>query len=314
MENDAARKTARRSLSGAAGRAIAALRRYWPFYLMVAPAIVYFALFLFWPMAQGISISFQRFGLIGSMGFVGLDNYLAVFNDRVVANAFVNTALISAGITIFGTLLPIIPAIALAEITPKFMRRGFQTVIYVPYLLSWVIIIGIWTNTLSPISLVNSALLGLGLIERPIAFFASPAWGQPLVVGLTVWKDMGFTALIYFAALMSLNTDLIEAAELDGANGFQKIRDIVLPHLVPVMRVVFLITLLGSLRTFDSAFLMLNGRTASTVRTLAVFTYERGILRFDLGIASAAGVLLLILSLAVAFLVRRLPGFKSQGL
>jgi putative aldouronate transport system permease protein len=80
------------------------------------------------------------------------------------------------------------------------------------------------------------------------------------------------------------------------------------------MRVVFLITLLGSLRTFDSAFLMLNGRTASTVRTLAVFTYERGILRFDLGIASAAGVLLLILSLAVAFLVRRLPGFKSQGL
>ncbi|MFV2002092.1 MAG: ABC transporter permease subunit [Paracoccaceae bacterium] len=281
---------------------------------MVVPVLIYFTLFLFWPMLQGILISFQKFGLLGSQGFIGLDNYQKVFTDRTIMQAFTNTLLISAGITFFGTLLPIIPAIALAEVTPKSARLSFQTVIYTPYLLSWVIIIGIWMNTLSPIGLVNSTLMQLGLIGQPIPFFSHPDYARPLVVGLTVWKDMGFIALIYYSALMSLNTDLIEAAELDGANGLQKIRDVLVPHLVPVIRVVFLITLLGSLRTFDSAFLMLNGRTAASIRTLAVFTYERGILRFDLGLASAAGVLLLVLSLVLALLVRRLPGFRQQGL
>ena len=298
----------------ASRRLARAVRIYWPFYLMVAPVLIYFTLFLFWPMLQGILISFQKFGLLGSQGFIGFENYQKVFTDRTIIQALTNTLLISAGITFFGTLLPIIPAIALAEVTPKSARLSFQTVIYTPYLLSWVIIIGIWMNTLSPIGLVNSILMQLDLIGRPIPFFSHPTYARPMVVGLTVWKDMGFIALIYYSALMSLNTDLIEAAELDGANGWHKIRDVLVPHLVPVIRVVFLITLLGSLRTFDSAFLMLNGRTASSIRTLAVFTYERGILRFDLGLASAAGVLLLALSITLAFLVRRLPGFRQQGL
>ncbi len=258
--------------------------------------------------------SFQKFGLLGSQGFVGLDNYARVLTDRTVTRAFFNTLSIAAGITTFSVLLPIIPAIALAEITPRPIRQAFQTIIYTPYLLSWVIIIGIWLNTLSPIGLVNSILLDTGLIAQPVPFFTSPQWGQPMVIGLTVWKDMGFLALIYYSALMTLNLDLIEAAEMDGANGLQKIFHVVLPHLVPVMRIVFLITLLGALRTFDSSLLMMNGRTAETVRTLAVFTYERGILRFDLGLASAAGVFLLAISVVLGFAVRRLPGFRKQGL
>jgi putative aldouronate transport system permease protein len=276
------------------------IRRHWMLYLLIAPILAYFCAFLFYPMAQGIFLSTQKAGLLGPVGFVGWDNYAKVFSTPAVWQAIWNTLIIAAGITIVGTLLPILPAIALLQITPDWLKRGFQTAIYTPYLLSWVIIVGIWLNTLSPVGLVNSVLEGVGLIDAPINFFADPFWARPMVIGLTVWKDVGFHALIYLAALLSLSPDILEAADIDGANDYKKIRDILLPHLMPMIKVVFLITLLGSLRTFDSAFLMLNGRTADQIRTLAIFTYERGILNFDLGLASAAGVVLLVVSLMIS--------------
>lgn len=304
--------TAPRAPSHRWDAAKAALRAYWPFYLMVAPVIIYFALFLFWPVLNGLLISFQKWGLMGSQGWVGLDNYAKVLTDRTVLQAFWNTIIIAAGITVLGVFLPILPALALAEITPDRFRRGYQTIIYAPYMMSWVIIIGLWLNTLSPIGLVNSALIGTGLIDQPIPFLTAPAFGQPLVIGLTTWRDIGFLALIYYAGLMSLDQEILDAASLDGAGAWAKIRHIVIPHLSPVMRIVFFLTLLGSLRTFDSALLLMNGRMSETVRTLAVFTYERGILRFDLGFASAAGVLLLAISLVFLGLSRFLPGMRSR--
>jgi putative aldouronate transport system permease protein len=285
-------------------RFVAGVRRYWLLYLLIAPVLLYFAVFVFYPMGQGIFLSMQKAGLLGPRGFVGLDNYAKILASPNVWQATINTLILAAGITLFGTLLPIIPAIALAEVVPVWLKRSLQTVIYTPYLLSWVIIIGIWANTLSPIGLVNSLLINLGLIEQPILFFAHPDWARPLVVGQTVWRDMGFHALIYFAALLSLNPDIIDSAELDGANGWQKIRDHVLPHLKPMIAVVFIIILQGSLHTFDSAFLMLNGRTAEQITTLSIYSYQRGLLQFDLGMASATGVVLLALCLAVAAVTR----------
>jgi putative aldouronate transport system permease protein len=283
---------------------LAQIQRHWFLYVLITPIIAYFCAFLFYPMGQGVFLSFQKAGLLGPVGFVGWENYQKVFSTPMVWQTIWNTLILSAGITFFGVLLPIIPAIALAEVFPDWVKRGLQTIIYTPYLFSWVIIIGIWSNTLSPIGLVNSLLVQSGLIDQPITFFASPVWARPMVIGLTVWKDIGFHALIYLAALLSLNPDVLEAADIDGANGWQKIKDIVIPHLMPMIKVVFLITLLGSLRTFDSAFLMLNGRTADQIRTLAIFTYERGILNFDLGVASAAGVVLLVVSLIIAAVAR----------
>lgn len=283
-----------------------ALRSYLPLYLLVAPVLLYFAVFVFYPLGQGIWLSFQKAGLLGPQGFVGLANYHKIFVAQTVWDAFWNTVTIAAGITLFGTLMPLAPAIALAEITPDWLRRALQTTIYTPYLLSWVIIVGVWMNTLSPIGLVNSALIALHVIDKPITFFASIPWAQPLLIGQTVWKDMGFRALIYLAALMSLDPEIIEAATMDGAKGWHKIRDLVLPHLAPVIGVVFLLTLQGSLHTFDSAYLMAGGRTAEKVTTLALFAYQKGLLQFDLGMASAAGVVLLCLCLAVAGVSRLL--------
>ena len=269
-------------------------------YLLIAPALAYFALFVFLPLGQGLVYSVFKAGLGGLRGFVGLDNYLKVLASPVFVQATINTLVLAAAITVLGTALPLIPAIALAEITPDPLKRLLQTTIYTPYLLSWVIMIGVWSNTLSPIGLVNSLLLWAHLIDRPIAFFASPFWARPLVVGLTVWKDVGFHALIYYSALLSLDEGLLDAAALDGANAWHKIRYIVLPHLRPMIALVAILTLQGSLHTFDSVLLMLNGRTSDQLLTLAVFSYQRGVLQFDLGIASASATVLLLLCLVVA--------------
>jgi len=285
------------------------LRRHAWLYWIIAPVILYFAAFVFFPLGQGLYYSFFKAGLGGLREFIGLGNYAKVLASPSFVRATVNTLVIAGGITVLGTLMPIVPAIALAEITPEPLRRAFQTTIYTPYLLSWVIILGIWTNTLSPIGLVNSVLLHLHLIEAPIVFFATPAWARPLLIGQTVWKDIGFHALIYYSALLSLDQDVLDAAALDGAGGWAKIRYIVLPHLRPMLAVVFVLTLQGSLHTFDSSLLMLNGRTADEILTLAVFAYQRGVLQFDLGMASAAAAVLLALCLAVAAVTRLLaPG------
>ncbi|MCS6757871.1 MAG: sugar ABC transporter permease [Candidatus Devosia euplotis] len=143
------------------------------------------------------------------------------------------------------------------------------------------------------------------MIEQSINFFADPLWARPMVIALTVWKGIGFHAPIYLAALLSLNPDILEAADIDGVTDLQKIDDIILPHLMPMITIVLLITLLGSLRTFDFAFLMLNGRTADQTTALTIFTYERGIQKFDLGLASAAGVALLAISGLAAMATRR---------
>src|SRR5690606_4332120 len=140
------------------------VRRHWMLYLLIAPILAYFFAFLFYPMGQGIFLSFQKAGLLGPVGFVGFDNYAKVFSTPAVWQAIWNTLIIAAGITIVGTLVPILPAIALLQITPDWLKRGFQTAIYTPYLLSWVIIVGIWLNTLSPLGLVNTLLLAFGII------------------------------------------------------------------------------------------------------------------------------------------------------
>lgn len=281
-----------------------ALRRYWLFYLLIAPALLYFAVFVFYPMGQLLWLSFQKAGIAGARGFVGLENYKKIIAAPNVWQATWNTLALAAEITLFSTLLPIIPAVALAEIMPGWIKNSLQTIIYSPYLLSWVIVIGIAVNTLSPIGLVNSVLLDLHLVDQPIAFFASPDWAHPLLVGQTVWKEIGFNALIYLSAILSLNPEIIDAADIDGANGWHKVWDFVIPHIRPMIGVLFVVHLQGALHLFDAAYLMLNGSTADRVTTLAIFAYKRGLLQFDLGMASAAGVVLLGLCLIAVVVTR----------
>src|SRR5690606_35082076 len=125
---------AARFLTSGRGGMLDRIRRHWILYVLIAPILAYFCAFLFYPMAQGVYLSTQKAGLLGPVGFIGLDNYIKVFATPAVWEAIWNTLILAAGITIVGVILPILPAIALVQVVPDWLKRGLQTIIYTPYL------------------------------------------------------------------------------------------------------------------------------------------------------------------------------------
>ena len=282
------------------------LKRNYIFYLFIAPAIIYFLIFLIYPLIQGFIISFQNYGLLGSRGFNGFDNYIKLFNDSYFYQTLWNTVIIAAGIVVVNVTLPLVMAIALDSVLVQKVKKFVQVTIYVPYLFSALIIIGVYLNLLSPVGSFNSFLLSFGLTDAPIPFFTSDTIGRWVIVFGTAWKDIGFNTLIYLAALSTINPALYEAADMDGANPFHKAFYITIPGVVGTIKIVLLMTLMGAMRTFDMAFVMQNSANYKGVSTAIVYTYEKGILKFDMGLASAAAGIVFILSLLLVFIIKKL--------
>ncbi len=282
------------------------MKRYWGLYALMLPILCYFSVVVFWPLVKAVIVSFQNFGIFGFESWAGLENYRALINDTEFWQAALNTIIIALGVTIFGFSLPVLVAIALADLSNFYAKRFFQTVIYLPNLFSWVIIIGIWIKLLAPLGLVNSILMELSLIDAPITFFSSSFWARPVLIAQTVWKDIGYHSIIYLAAIMTINPELYDAADLEGASMWKKARYITLPALIPTMKIVFLLTLLGSLRTFDVALLMENGIIKPKIETLALYTYNQAFNQFNISLANASGVILISMAIFLSIITRPL--------
>ena len=281
------------------------LRKYGSLYLMLLPILIYFSVFTFYPVIRGFIISLQDFRIIGPRPFVGLDNYLTVLKDPDFFQATLNTLIISGGILIANFLCSLIIAILLNELLNNLFKRFVQTVIYLPHLFSWVVVGGIWIFLLSPDGgLINELVKWFG--REPIHFLAQEEYARPLMILMAVWKDMGYTCILYLAAIVAINPVLYEAASIDGANLWQKIRHIMLPQLIPTMKVVLLLNIMGVLRIFDQIFIMKNPAIASQVDVFMTYVYEKGILQFKMGIASAASFLVLLATFIITLITRKL--------
>ena len=281
------------------------LRKYGSLYLMLLPILIYFSVFTFYPLIRGFIISLQDFRIIGPRPFVGLDNYLTVLKDPDFFQATLNTLIISGGILIANFLCSLIIAILLNELLNNLFKRFVQTVIYLPHLFSWVVVGGIWIFLLSPDGgLINELVKWFG--REPIHFLAQEEYARPLMILMAVWKDMGYTCILYLAAIVAINPVLYEAASIDGANLWQKIRHIMLPQLIPTMKVVLLLNIMGVLRIFDQIFIMKNPAIASQVDVFMTYVYEKGILQFKMGIASAASFLVLLATFIITLITRKL--------
>ncbi len=288
------------------------IKKYWGLYALMAPILCYFGIVVFWPLTKAFIVSFQNFGIFGFENWAGLQNYITLINDPDFWQAALNTIIIALGVTIFGFSLPVIIAIALADLSRLSAKRFFQTIIYLPNLFSWVIIIGIWIKLLAPAGLVNTLLMELSVIDAPITFFSSTVWARPVLIAQTVWKDIGYHAIIYLAAIMTINPELYDAAELEGAPMWQKARFITVPALIPTMKIVFLLTLLGSLRTFDVALLMENGIVKPKIETLALYTYNQAFNHFNISLANASGVILIFMAIVLSIITRPLTKANKE--
>ncbi len=280
---------------------------------MVLPSVAYFSIFSYYTLAQGVIISFQDFRLIGDTPFIGFENYLYIFHDPYFWQALLNTIIIGGGILILGFFPPILLALLLNEVTRLFFKKITQTIIYIPRLFSWVIIGGIIIYILSPDGgLINEILLLFGVIEQPIHFLAEYKYARWIMILSPIWKDTGYNCILYLAAIDGINPLLYEAADIDGATRIQKMFHITLPQLVPTMKVVFLINTMGVLRIFDQIFVLKNSLIDPKVNVLMTYLYEKGLIRFQMGRACAAGTLIVISTWVIVKVVRKVIKYDAE--
>ncbi|SFD50324.1 putative aldouronate transport system permease protein [Paenibacillus catalpae] len=267
------------------------------YHIMLMPGIALLFVFSVIPMF-GIVIAFQDFqptlGIFRSE-WVGWENFEYMFalpDSRVV---FVNTIIIASLKIVFGMAVPFTFALLLHEVINMKFKRIVQTIVYLPHFMSWVILSGIMINLLSLDGVVNQAVHLFG--GEPIMFLQSNSWFRGVLVASDVWKEFGFNTIIYVAALTSINTNLYEAAAIDGASRFQRLLYITIPSLLPT--VILLATLsLGNVLNagFEQILNLYNPIVYQTGDIIDTYVYRAGLQEIQYGLATAVGLLKSIVS------------------
>lgn len=281
--------------------------RYREIYILLIPVIVYFLVFSYYPLVLGIFKSFQKVKLLGESEFVGLANYAEIFCDAQYQNAFWNSLAVGGGTFVLQFVWGLLIAILLNETRNKIKRSFFQTVTYIPYLLSWSVVGSLWISLLSPTGMVNGILKMLsGNDFTPIVFMSEEAYARTIMIFTGAWKGSGYFAALFLASIVGIDKSLYESARIDGAARIQQIRYIMLPIISPTMRVIAVLSVMGILRNFDQIFIMNNASISDKVKNLLVLIYEQGIIQFNVGTATAAATIVLIATLVITTFVKKL--------
>lgn len=268
------------------------MRRHSILYLMILPGVLYFLIFRYYPM-YGAIIAFKDYrvleGFTGSP-WAGFKHFRTIFASPNFYNVLTNTLLISVYKLFFGLPIGVIMALLLNEVRIAAFKRSVQTITYLPHFLSWVVIFGVLLTTLSPgTGLLNKAIVGVG--GEPINFLADPNWFRSVLVASDIWKDLGWGAIIYLAALAGISPSLYEAAAVDGATRWHRIRHITLPGLVPVIVLVTLLRI-GNLLSagFEQVFVLYNPSVYGVADIIDTWVYRQGIQGFQFSVSAAVGL------------------------
>ncbi|MFC0470524.1 ABC transporter permease [Halalkalibacter kiskunsagensis] len=283
----------------------------WQLYVLILPAFLYFFIFKYVPM-YGIQIAFKDYvptlGFLGSE-WVGFKHFERFFNSYYFWDLIQNTLGISIYELIVGFPLPIILALLLNEAKDGIYKRTVQTVTYAPHFISVVVISGMIIAFLSPTTgIINHLIQFLGF--EPIAFMSDPKWFKTVYVLSGVWQSTGWGTIIYLAALSSVDPQQHEAAVVDGATRFQRIRHINIPAIVPTM-IILLILNLGTIMAmgFEKILLLQNPLNLESSNVIATFVYQAGLLEAQYSFAAAVGlfnaVINAILLITVNYLARK---------
>lgn len=281
--------------------------RYKEIYLLLIPVLIYFLVFSYYPLILGVVKSFQKTMFLGNSEFVGFANYIEVFSDKQYKQAFVNSLVVGGGSFLLQFGWGLLIAVLLNEIRSKARRSVFQTVTYIPYLLSWSVVGGLWITMLSPTGTINGILkLIMGSEYSPMVFMAEEKFARIIMIFTGAWKGAGYFAALFLAAMVGIDTALYESARIDGATRMQQIRCITIPVIVPTMKVVAVLSVMGILRNFDQIFIMMNASISDKVKNLLVLIYEQGIVQFNIGTATAAATVVLVATMVISTVVKKL--------
>nr|WP_130616688.1 ABC transporter permease subunit [Cohnella abietis] len=272
------------------------------------PACIFLILFSYVPMF-GIIMAFQDYtpalGITGS-SFVGFENFVRLFTLDNIQQIMFNTLYISIMKIILGLLVPIIFALLLNEVRNRLFVRSVQTIVYLPYFLSWVILAGVFIEILNPTNgLVNNVLNIFGIDS--IFFLGDKNWFPNVMIITDTWKSFGFGTIVYLAALTSIDPSLYEAAKVDGANYYQQMRHITLPGIINIV-VLMTVLSIGSILDagFDQIYNLYNPVVYSTGDILDTFVYRLGIKDMLFSISTAVSLIKSIVSFVLIVISYRL--------
>ncbi|MBR5407012.1 MAG: sugar ABC transporter permease [Lachnospiraceae bacterium] len=277
--------------------------------------VVYGIIFYYWPLT-GWLMAFQNYkpkkGLLGSK-FVGLDKFKFLFEDAVFIKVIRNTFAMGVINLVTTTIMAVLFAIILNEVRRAWIKKPIQTISYLPHFLSWIVVTGILHVSLSPTGIVNDVLMRMGVIKQAINFFAHPKYFWWIVAFANCWKETGFNAIIYFAAITGIDPSLYEAASIDGADRLQKIRYITLPGIKPTFLILLLINVGNVLNAgFEVQYLLGNGLVQSVSQTIDIYVLKWGISQNDYSLGTAAGLFKSAVSILLIFIANAIAKRYSE--
>ena len=263
----------------------------------------------------GWIMAFQNYkpkdGLLHS-AFVGLDKFKFLFTDAVFLRVIRNTLAMGVLNLVTSFIMAIVFAILLNEITSRIWKKSVQTISYLPHFLSWIIVTGIMHDALSTTGIINEILMKLHLINTEINFFAHQKYFWPIVAFANLWKETGWNAIIYLSAITAIDPCLYEAASIDGAGRWAKIRYITLPGIKSTIMILLLMNVGNVLNAgFEVQYLLGNGLVQNVSQTIDIYVLKWGISQNDYSLGTAAGIFKSVVSIILIVIANQLA--KGAG-
>ena len=270
-----------------------------PYHLMLLPGILFLLVYHIAPMFGSV-IAFQDFvpakGFFGSK-WVGLENFKFMFQLPDTWSILSNTLIIAVSKIIFNLIFAVLFAVLLNELRHLWLKKTIQTIAYLPHFLSWVILATIFRDILDPSGLVNTVLMNLHLIGEPIFFLGDNSWFQGVIVATDVWKEFGYNAVMFIAALAGVNPELYEAAAMDGAGRLRRIWHITLTSIRPTIVLVATLNIANIFNAgFDQIFNLYSPVVYATGDVIDTYVYRAGFVSAQYSLATAVGLMKSVVS------------------
>ena len=279
-----------------------------------AAIVIYGIIFYYLPLG-GWLMAFQDYkpkdGLLHST-FVGLEKFQQLFSDATFVRVIRNTIAMGVINLVVTFVMAIVFAILLNEVKSKGGKKTVQTISYLPHFLSWIIVTGILHDALSSSGILNELLLNIGILDQPLNFFSHPKYFWGIVAFANVWKETGWNAIIYLAAITAIDPSLYEAANMDGAGRWARIKYVTLPGIKPTIMILLLMNVGNVLNAgFEIQYLLGNGLVQSVSQTIDIYVLKWGISQNDFAIGTAAGIFKSIVSIVLIVVANQIA--KRNG-
>jgi multiple sugar transport system permease protein len=281
--------------------------------LFMLPLILAVGIFLVWPIAEAVRLSFVRYNPLrpDDQPFVGLDNYLFVLEDPLFWESFWQAIVWTGWSTVLQAFIGVGLALLLHQ--PLKGMNAFRGLLLFPYIVPTVVIALNWRWLFnSEIGIVNHLMMSAGIIDERIAWLSTPNMAMTSAILLNVWKYTPFVVIVVLARLQTIPTELYDAAKVDGAGALRRFRDITLPQLAEVLAVVIVFRTIWTFNKFEEIYLLTRGGPGTSTYNLALYAFDQSIANLRMGVGAAAGVIMLLLLLAGSVLYIRISGFGRE--